>query len=332
MSALAESAREEGRVSVYAPPGNVRPILVDAFNEEYPDIDVELWSAGTNPSALPSKLKAESAAGKVAADVVINGYSSISDLDMFAPLPEMVVLEEAKDDDLWTTDGLKFQGPNDEYLVLQYDLGNLLLVNTDSPDVAGLDSYEDLLKPEWKGKVVIGDPNLNRQALYAYDALYNKYGEEFFEGLAANEPLVVADAGQLVQMVGQGTHPVGIGAGSTVVAEFQKKGAPIEGLVIDDYSYVSAGYWVGAMPDEAPRPCAAQLYINWLLTPGAQEALAETLEHAPLREDVPVPDGVRPMPDDVSDLVDPGGEGSQAFNEEVTEAFYKYIDGPGKTK
>jgi iron(III) transport system substrate-binding protein len=331
MAAVAESAKAEGAVSIYAPPGDVRPILVDAFGKDYPDLQVDIWSPGTNQSALNARLEAENAAKRIAADVIIGGYGPHAALDIYASLPDKIVLPETRDNDLWTTDGMLYQDPNKEFLVLQYDLGNTILVNTAAPGTGDLKSYEDLLKPEWKGKIIIGDPILNRQALYAYDALYKKYGEEFFAKLAANEPTVSGDVGQLVQTVAQGAQPIGIGAGSTVIASFVEKGAPIEGTNLENYSYVSAGYWAAAIPDAAPHPCAAQLYMNWLLTANAQASLSTVLGHAPLRTDVALPDGVQALPDDITGLVDPGNSTAQAYNEEVTEAFYRHIDGPGRT-
>lgn len=331
MAAVAESAKAEGAVTVYAPPGDVRPILIDAFGKDYPDVEVELWSPGTNQSAAQARLQAEKTANRIAADVVILGYGPHAALDIYAPLPDKIVLPETKDASLWTTDGLKYQDPNSEFLVLQYDLGNSLLINTAAPGTKELTSYEDILKPEWKGKIIIGDPILNRQALYAYDAFYKRYGEDFFAKLAANEPVVSGDVGQLVQQVAQGATPIGIGAGSTVIASFVEKGAPIEGINLGNYSYVSAGYWAAAITDAAPHPCAAQLYMNWLLTAPAQTAMSTTLHHAPIRTDVPVPDGVQALPNDISQLVDPGDAATSSFNDEVTEAFYRHIDGPGRT-
>jgi ABC-type Fe3+ transport system substrate-binding protein len=263
--------------------------------------------------------------------VVILGYGPHAALDIYAPLQDKLVLPETKNAALWTTGGMRFEDPKREFLILQYDLGNALLINTAAPGTKELKSYDDILDPRWKGKIIIGDPVLNRQALYAYDAFYKRYGEDFFTRLAANKPIVSGDVGQLVQQVGQGAVPIGIGAGSTVIASFVEKGAPIQGLNLENYSYVSAGYWAAALTDAAPHPCAAQLYLNWLLTAQAQEALGKTLHHAPIRTDVPVPDGVQKLPSDISQLVDPGAADTSAFNDEVTKAFYRHFDGPGRT-
>lgn len=328
LASLAEAAADEGTVSIYGPPGEVRPALVDAFEEAYPDITVEFWSPGKS-SDLVARVSSEVEANRLGADLIIWGstthYGSMKPLGIYESIPDKLVLEDVENEDLWVTGGLDYADIEEEYLLsLQYDLGNVLAVNTNEPMVEELESYQDLLAPEWRGKVLVGDPEKEGQALYAMSTLYNEYGEDFFAGLAANEPELAADIPQLAEQVARGVHPVGISAGHTLLVPYIEQGVPVEGLALEELTYISAGYWTAGLMKEASHPNAAQLYLNWLLTVDAQDAIARAALKAPIRTDVPLPEGVLPV-DTSLDLYEPGKEKNAEVNGKTIEAFNKYF-------
>ena len=325
MAALADAAKPEGKVVVYGPPGKVTPALVDAFQKDYPSVKVEFWSPGQT-SDLVTRVTSEAKAGKLAADVVIWGattqWGSLTPLGIYDSIPEKIVIPDAKNKDVWSRGKIEYADKDNKNLVvLQLDMGNTLVVNPNDPLVKQLKSYQDLLKPEWKGKIAVADPDKVGQALYSMAALYDGYGEEFFKKLGANEPKLAADATQIAEWVARGVYPVGISAGHTLLVPYIKQGLAVEGRSLE-FSYVSSGYWTAGLMKQAPHPKAAQLYINWLLGKNAQEAIALAALKAPVRTDAKVPEGVLPL-DKAAKLYEPAQESNGPTNDKAIEAFNK---------
>ena len=75
--------------------------------------------------------------------------------------------------------------------------------------------------------------------------------------------------------------------------QFKAKGAPI-GFVFPELGLPTVSETYGIVAD-SPHPNAAQLFMDWFLSPVGQKALAEALAlHSP-RDDVPPPQGAVPL-------------------------------------
>jgi iron(III) transport system substrate-binding protein len=84
-----------------------------------------------------------------------------------------------------------------------------------------------------------------------------------------------------------------MGAQYSGAVEFTAKGAPI-GFVFPELGLPTVSETYGIVAD-GPHPNAAQLFMDWFLSPIGQKALADALAlHSP-REDVPPPAGAVPL-------------------------------------
>src|SRR5438094_146148 len=93
-------AKTEGKVVVLGPPvQDVRPSLMSAFKEAFPDVSLE-YQPGEFVSMLP-RLQAEMAKGKTSIDVIIGGSQPLQHKDVLAPLNERIIVPDAKDPAKW---------------------------------------------------------------------------------------------------------------------------------------------------------------------------------------------------------------------------------------
>lgn len=157
----------------------------------------------------------------------------------------------------------------------------ILIVNTRLvPEGRRPEGIEDLLDPEWKGKIAIAKPLFGTTATHAA-CLFAAWGEEkagaFFKDLKANGVQVLSGNKQVATAVGSGQAAFGltdtddamgeIAAGSPVVIVYPDRGTGQLGtLFIPNTLAVIKG---------APHAREAQALASHLLSPEIEAALAD---------------------------------------------------------
>jgi iron(III) transport system substrate-binding protein len=134
-------------------------------------------------------------------------------------------------------------------------------------------SYEDLLAPNWKGKMLF-DP----EAGYILAALESAWGREKavnYLGRLAKQDLSYRRGGTLTtQVVTSGEYPIGIAINGETSAAIREKGAPLGFRVLAPVIVKPEGLFT---MKNAPHPHAALLFAEWVLSQEAQTFLATTL-------------------------------------------------------
>lgn len=260
--AVLDAANDEGEVVWYHVnfPAEVERV-VEAFEARYPDIDVETVRVLAEAQAT---LEAEMSTGAEGADVVTVANRDIAptlrDADGLSPLPAAGPHLAA-----WEgTDSLL----TDDTFVAHYVLKGIAY-NTDLVSES-LTSYEDLLRPEFANGQ-IGVPIAKAGGSAAFWMFLEKHmGAEFVEALAEQEPRFYETGAPMDQALIAGEISVSIYSGPTILEE-QANGAPIE--------YVQVRPSWGAPIDAfgvawATHPSAAQVLLDYLLSPEGQAVLA----------------------------------------------------------
>lgn len=128
--------------------------------------------------------------------------------------------------------------------------------------------YPDLINPAFAGR--IGVPNPSSQALVDfYMFLEANFGADFTAKLGALKPRIYPGALPLGQALVSGE--IAVAAYNQPLVDEQKKGAPVEWKVAE--KAWGARFW-GQVLKSAPRPNAAQVLANYIITPAGQEAVA----------------------------------------------------------
>ena len=155
-----------------------------------------------------------------------------------------------------------------------YSLTTALIYNTQSlkPEQAPK-SYDELLSPMWKGKMLF-DP----EAGFILAALEEAWGRDKavnYLTRLAKQDLSFRRGGTLTtQVVSSGEYPIGIAINGETSAAIREKGAPLGFKVLAPAIVKPEGFFV---MKNAPHPHAALLFAEWVLSDEAQNFLAATL-------------------------------------------------------
>lgn len=153
-------------------------------------------------------------------------------------------------------------------------------------------TWEDMLDPKWAGAVTVKVSNSGLQHVSWYE-LRHLYGADYWTKFAALKPRAfdsyVQQYDRLVNQQDKIIHT----AQYSGYLEWKAKGAPVAFVSPEAGLPATPETW--GLPTDGPHPNAARLYLDWLLSPLGQSAIAEYLYlHSP-RGDVPPPPGGLPI-------------------------------------
>jgi iron(III) transport system substrate-binding protein len=134
-------------------------------------------------------------------------------------------------------------------------------------------SYQDLLDPKWKGKMVF-DP----EAAYIMAAMEQAWGKEkardYLVRLSKQDLILMRGSALTTQLVAAGEHPIAILVNGETTAEIRDKGAPIGFSLLAPKIIKPNGMFAAK---KAPHPYAALLFADWILSEEGQKVLAVEL-------------------------------------------------------
>jgi Bacterial extracellular solute-binding protein len=227
-----QAAKKEGKVAIIGPTGaDRRDALTIAFEKKY-GITIE-YHADSGAGILP-RLSAERKADRYLWDVVITGTTTglenLIPARVLDPLEANLVLAEVRDLKLWRNGALEFLDPGRQLLVMSPYQRGTLFVNSTLANAKEFKSYNDLLDPKWKGKIVADDPRKSGpgQATFTFFFLHPELGVKFIRAIAGQGLTLLRDYAQEVNMLGQGRYPVGLGLPDSLAEQRAKQGVPIE--------------------------------------------------------------------------------------------------------
>ena len=246
--------------------------LIEVFNEKYPDVEVEVVNG--SPGELEARARAEK--DNPQGDLQWGGLSPSdgnANDDIFA------LYTSPYEDDLPDD----YKSHNGRYN--QDHLSTIVFcVNVELEKELGFEikTYEDLLRPELKGKVVLSDPNSSSAAWNNLCNIFAVYGYDSDEawaiirGMLENGLVISTSSSVCFKAVDSGEYAVGLtyedGADTLL-----KSGSDRIRLQYPENG-ASATSMGCAMIEGCPHPEAAKAMIDFLMSPEGQEALATRLE------------------------------------------------------
>ncbi len=282
-------AKDEGKLVLYTSSGTgprdvMAPVLKDKFG-----IDLELTTARS--AELSPKVDTERRAGLFLADIYTGGSAAlVQDLrpkGYLDPIKPILLLPEVTDPKVWAGGGLNFVDKDGMILSFVATATTPLAINTDLVKPGEIKSYQDLLQPKWKGKIILNDPTVDGPGADWYGVARQILGVDFMQKLTAQEPVIIRDHRVATEWLAKAKYPVIIGPFDTIVNEFKQAGAPISGFVPAEGSFLKSGSGSVALFNKAPHPNAARVVINWLLTKEAQVTWQKVMGQQSGRLDVP---------------------------------------------
>jgi len=275
-------AEAEGAFVLYSTdPEQGQAKLVGTFNKAFPKIKANYFRL--QAGALYAKLLSERQAKSYLVDVI-----QISDMGMILDFqrkggftqyisPEMAAFKpeyKSKPEGYWTWGSVIMGG-------IAYNPNNV-------PATEAPKKWEDLLDPKWNDAINVKVSNSGLQHGIWY-MLKPILGDDYFKKFATQKPRAFDSYVQQYGRLVDGQDKIIMGAQYSGYIEFKAKGAPL-GFVFPDTGVPAVSETYGIVAD-GPHPNAAQLFMDWFLSPPGQQALAEALLlHSP-RDDVPPPAG-----------------------------------------
>jgi iron(III) transport system substrate-binding protein len=269
---LVAQAKQEGMVTFYTSlaPTESKP-LAEAFEKKY-GVKVELWRSQSE--RVVQRAVSEASAKRHAVDVIATNGPEMEALareqiltTYFTPHAADLPPDSIPRHRLWLPDRLQF-------FVVGYNTN--LVKREELPK-----SLKGFADPKWKGKLGIEAGDAEWMA-----TLVKKWGEAegmaFFRKLSEMRPEVRKGHPLLAQLIAAGEIPVCLTAYSANVETLKRKGAPIDYAPIDA---VARPQGIG-IAKNAPRPAAALLFADFVLSAEDGQRLYESMGRPPVNRKI----------------------------------------------
>ena len=266
---LIEAAKKEGgKVVVYTTMESVTAEAIKAAFEKKTGLQVEYWRGGV--SEVLSRVLSEHRVGKPGFDVV----------GIVGDHMQLMANEGAL---------MKYESPSlkgfaketiDPILGARYRniLFGVIYNKNDFKTSEAPKTLEDVVKPEYRGKLVMPHPinhTATTQWLASLDKIMPKArAEKFIRDLAAAKPIFVEHTVPAAERVSAGETPIGISFPRYVLT-YNKQGANLD--YVRDYNMLGDGHYI-SLGAKAPRPNAGKAFIDFFLDDESMKIQADTGE------------------------------------------------------
>jgi iron(III) transport system substrate-binding protein len=293
------AAKREGQVAIYI--SGYEEVLPD-FQKEYPDIKVTAVTG--RGSQIGQRLLAERRAEKYLADVVSAGgvttYQQLFPAKVFDPIKPALLLPEITDASKWYQGKHHYSDPENQYIIDYVATATYgsISYNTKLVNVKDFKSYWDLLAPKWKGKIISRDIRVagtgsgNARLFYYLPDVGPSYIKKLYGEMDVT----------LFRDYRQGTDWLAVG--KAAICFFcetdlsKQQGLPVDTFgpgVFKEGAGLVTQFGTLGLVNRAPRPNAARVFINWLLSRKGQTTLQKIMSPTEnpidsLRIDIPKDD------------------------------------------
>ncbi len=294
------AARREGKVVVAGHPALAAPLTKD-FER---DTGITVEYLGGNANDLYARMSREASAGNPTIDVSIGGAAELPMLHagQLEPIKPKLMLPGVTDGKNWIGGQMKWVDKQGQYF---FQGSNWVFAwpafNSDMIKPGTITTWQDLLKPEYKGKIATHDPRTGGPGQAGTSYLTELFGIEFVKKLyIGQEVTYTRDGRQLVEWAARGVYPIVLCAIQFEIERYKSQG--IKNITVtqlkDGPGSLVGGFSVIKMSRGAPHPNAATVFVNWYASRPGQEAYTRRMLEPSTRVDVSppeVPDYVVPV-------------------------------------
>ena len=268
-----EAGKKDGKVVIY---GSLESDTSDAISKAFrkkTGIEVEYWRASA--TKVMDRALTEYRAGKPLFDIILTNNDPMQIMfrqGLFTKYDSPTAKEYPKD----AID--PNLGPRYRNVIIGIIYNKDIIKPADAPK-----SLEDLIKPQYKGKLVMPDPTQHTTTTQWVASLWKVMGKEkadkYIHDLAAMKPILVESLLPAAERVSTGETPIAI----TYVKYafiFGKKGAPLDYVRLD--KMLGDGHYV-ALDSKAPHVNAGKAFIDYFLGGESMKMMAQLGEFVNLK-------------------------------------------------
>lgn len=268
-----KAAEQEGQLVLYSLSEISEVFVNSGFPKKYPNIKLSAVSA--RGGELVSRIMAERRAGKFLADVGNLGNDSpyrLYQAKVLDTITSAFILPEVKDGSAWWEGKHHYIDPESRYIFVYVGAPLYLLAyNTHLVNPNEFRSYWDLLNPKWKGKMAAFDLRSGGFAATRDRFFYHhpELGPKFLKRLYSEMDLA------FYRQYPQGEDWLAAGKFALClcrhqsISEAKKQGLPVD-LIEPNAFREGVGVETRAktlvLPNNAPHPNAAKVFLNWFLS------------------------------------------------------------------
>lgn len=272
---LVAAARKEGTLVLVTAIGATFKDGVAAFEKAFSGITVDHTTA--NASAFAPKALQERKANLFTYDAITTTYGTLPltmiPVGAMDPIRPLLFRPDVVEDKNWSDGFLAgFLDLDKKWGYSGFsEVTQSVWINTDLVKEGEIKTFDDLLNPKWKGKIIGGDPRTFGGGWWPGTAMRLKRGDDgLIKRVFKDQGVVLSrDARQMIELLIKGNYSIGfLSSTQTIMPEFisQGVGKNIKHIPIDEMDVQNAGRSVAYVFDRAPHPNAAKLFVNWLLT------------------------------------------------------------------
>lgn len=192
----------------------------DAFSQAHPQIQIEHLRLATG--ALATRYAQERDAGVINADIISladpNFIAQGAANGWFVPITAETLPVLASLDPAW----MKNDAVTSSLSILGF------AYNTDEVSDTPPQSWEDLLDPQYAGRIILGDPRAVPSYMALFRILREELGDDYLTGLAAQQPVVVPSVVPAMQQLAAGEMAIVVPTVMTTVRPLSEAGAPVD--------------------------------------------------------------------------------------------------------
>ena len=298
--ALVAAAREEGELQAFlccTMADAIEPLTV-ALEEKF---GIKLVASSGSSRNQAEKVKAERDAGKYTLDIWTGGPNTSNNrlrpFGVLDPVKPLLFHPEILDDSVWQTGQLEWTDLDTRNTVLAFRANATtaeISYNTNLIDPNDIQSWRDLLKPEYHGLIVAAnDPRAAGAGTQTVFLFANPdLGPEYMTALFTETDITIqADPVQATNLLAKGTYALCIlGCGTEARKARDDAGLPVEDawpFVLAEGSRASVGGSGLMAINRGPNPNARKLFINWFMSREGQILYQKATGDNSLRIDIP---------------------------------------------
>lgn len=255
--------------------------LSGAFIEKFEsDTGINISFISGHSRGVLARFTREVESGSPTIDVFLGGPNTFQLIDggYLMDIKSKLVLPEVTDPANWRQGEIPFADERGVYMpVPSYYLSGRVLVNTNMVDPETIKTWDDLLRPEFKGAIISQFAPTFGGGLAVASYLYEQKGGEFVEDLYLGQDIQYTGEYRVVtDSVARGTYAIGLSAAPNDITRFKNEGIDyIEVLGMTDVEgYIVAGASLFSASANSARPNAVAVFANWYLSKNGQEAFS----------------------------------------------------------
>ncbi|MGB7707971.1 MAG: putative 2-aminoethylphosphonate ABC transporter substrate-binding protein [Microcoleus sp.] len=193
-------------------------------------------------------------------------------------------------------------------------------------------SWADMIKPEYKGQIVMSNPASSGSGFLSVSAILQMKGEtegwKYLDALHQNIAKYVHSGTEPCELAGSGKYPIGISFGYRAVKQ-KNGGEPIQPV----FPKEGSGWDIeaNALIKKANINPSAKTFLDWAISPEISKKYAKNFPLTAVKTDVPIPAG---FPEDPIKQLFPKNDlkWAAANHDEILAQWTKRYDSKSESK